>query len=222
MSDEVKFVPEMDFDASDYTMPRWKVTKTGSFINTMTQEEKLKIFAIPLLVKKSRWYWPEPFSPDNTPLCYSVNSVFPIKPAYAESCAECAMADWSDGAKPRCAISYDYLLYDVATEMMSVLSLSRSRLTTARALNSFFKLNGVKFVVSFFTEIETSKKGVEYFQIKFSIQEKNSHELMLSAAQMMLENRNTPICGLITQGSREEIEEVQGEIKSEEPPEVPF
>jgi hypothetical protein len=225
-NDNVKTTPEMEFDAGDFTMPRWKIGKDGSFQNTMTGEQKQILLTIPLVAKKSRWYWPEDYDPKNKPLCYSVNSVFPVEPVYAEVCAQCPMQIWEEDEekpgkvrKPKCAKAYDYLLYDLESEQSAVLSLSRARMTTARAFNSFFKLNGVKFTVRFYTKIEQSASGIEFYQVKFEIYQKNEKPLMLEAAHMMLDNRDTPICGLIQQGVREEEASDATEPTSEE---VPF
>lgn len=206
-------LPKLDFSPEDFSMPRWKITKAGLFCNTMTGEEKPNILGVVVKAARSRFLWPDEFEASNLPLCYSVNSYAPEVDtyAYAAKCADCPMSLWTGKEKPKCALSYDYLLYDTETEIPAVLSLSRSRIVTARALNSFFQTSGVKFILQFYTEIERSTKGLEYFQVKFNVLTKNP--ALAEYVNLMIENRGTPLCGLITAGEAQ---------AGEEKPEVEF
>lgn len=201
-------LPELDFDLTDFSLPRWKIGRDGLFQNTMTGERKPEIAAIVVKVARSRFYWPTIFSPDNLPICYSTNSVYPSPDSaqICEHCADCPEQEWKTlkgkKVKPNCSITYDYLIYDVETEIPSVLSLSRSRVSTARALNSLFQTTGVKFVTRFFCRLEKSGSGTEFYNVHFSISEKNPQ--YADYLKLMIENRATPLCGLITAGDSDD------------------
>lgn len=201
-------LPQLDFDLQDFSLPRWKIGRDGIFTNTMTGERKSEILAAVVKVARSRFYWPPQYSPDNLPVCYSTNSIYPSPDSaqICEHCADCPEQEWKKlngkTIKPNCSISYDYLIYDLETEIPSVLSLSRSRVSTARALNSMFQTTGVKFAIRFFTALEKSSNGIEFFNVSFRIEGKNKS--YGEYVRLMLENRNTPLCGLITAGEIEE------------------
>lgn len=184
---------DLNFGNDDLTLPRWKINKVGMFVNTMTNEEKPELTAVPLRADVSRFMWPPKFAAGNLPLCYSTDGITPsIDAGYSDKCSTCPMQQWQNGDKPKCAKSYNYLLLDTETGIPSVLNLSRARTVTARALNSFFKLNGVRFTIRFYTVLEQADAG-EYWQVKFVIVEQNRN--WQQYAMLMLENRGLLLTG---------------------------
>jgi hypothetical protein len=192
---------DVSFSPDDYILPRWKIDKrTGFFVNTVTGEEKQTLLAIIIKVDKSKFMWPKKYGESNLPDCYSVNGITPFddNTRYGQfrngvkSCVGCPLAEWVNGEKPRCAISYNYLLADLDTDQLAVLNLSRSRSKTARGLNSWWKFNGVKYSVSFFTEIEKTPGG-DFWQVRYQICEK-INEWQPYAIQM-LESKTIELTG---------------------------
>ena len=239
MSTEVQIyspLPEVSFEPEDLTLPRWKVDNSGKFVNTVTGEEKEQLTIIILKADRSRFYWPETFSPENLPLCYSVNGVFPEDQSTSfgkevngrKVCNGCSMANWSNGSKPKCAISYNYLLMDLETERMAVLNLSRARTATARALNSQFMSRGIKDTILLYTEREKASNGVSFWQVRFQVVETLEPESWQEFAMMMHRSKPLELTGSIEQVKEEVVIEaspapnIQVNPETGEVTEIPF
>lgn len=206
---------DLQFSAEDLSMPRWKIDKSGNFANTMTGEIKSLLNVVPVRADVSRFYWPPEFKPDNLPICYSSNAITPdVNNPVSAHCVDCPAALWTD-EKPRCAKSYNYLLLDIETDILSILNLSRARTPTARALNSFFRLNGVKFTLQFSTSFERTQRG-EFWQVCFTILHKNPD--WYEYARMISSNRGL----LLTGGVSTERETIAEEIVNVETGEFEF
>lgn len=206
---------DVDFDSEDVSLPRWKVDKdNGFFVNTMTGEQKEHLVAVVIRADKSRFCWPSEFDTTNKPVCYSVNGIFPVdqsgkfgaKVGNGYVCKGCPLAEWTQGQKPPCAISYNYLLLDTETEILSVLNLSRSRTKTARSLNSFWRLNGVMFSLLFYSEKTKTTKG-SFYDVKFQISEKLTADVWPNFARKMLQTKTMLLTSSITDVDREELDE---------------
>ena len=198
---------DLNFTSEDLSLPRWKIGKQdGLLINTMTGEQKSQLIAIPIRADYSRFMWPDKFNSTNLPVCYSSNGFVPdVDNPPAERCTICPMAEWIDGKRPKCGKSYNYLLLDAETDILSVLNLSGARVPTARALNSFFRLNGVKFKLTFNTELERSAKG-EFWQVHFKIADRNKE--WWQYARLVQDNRGL----LLTGGVNVELDNVTDSV----------
>lgn len=207
----------VNFDSDDYSLPRWKVDKdTGSFVNTMTGEEKSELTAIVLKADKSRFYWPSDFKVDNLPICHSLDGLRPVDQTDTNPwggkrnkagiwCIGCAASAWNNGERPKCAVSYNYLLLDVETDVMAVLNLSRARTKTAKALNSLWRLNGVRFSVRLFTEVEQSPRG-SFYQVRFALADKQKN--WGEYALQMHQTKDMRLTGSIEQSHEFDTEEL--------------
>jgi hypothetical protein len=217
---------DVSFDSEDYALPRWKIDKaTGEFVSTVTGESKPHIMAVIIKADKSRFMWPQKFNKDNLPDCYSTNGVFPVDSGTkygtfndrgVKVCNNCPMAEWVNGDKPRCAVSFNYLLLDLDTDQLSVLNLSRSRAKTAKALNSLWRLNGVQFALTFYTEIEKNPSG-DFWQVKFQMAQRV--ERWQPYAIKMIESRNIELTGSI-ETVKDELTELEEITKPEVDPQT--
>jgi len=179
----------LGFDSDDFLLPRVKINKdNGLFVCDAMGIERESLHVVILKIAKSRFMWPKKFDRNAVPECYSRDSQTPVDPPPGAgmklrkdgqeiiTCTGCQFAKWQGGEKPRCAVSYDYLLYDLETDSVMVLNLSRARTITAKALNSFFKMHRVRFSVVLMTELESRDAG-DFFQVKFQVKDRLGERL---------------------------------------------
>jgi len=217
--EKLSFLPSSEmaaaFDTEDYSLPRWKIDKqSGDFTNTVSGEVKSIIRAIIIKADKSRFFWPEKFNKDNQPVCYSVDGVRPEdqskKQRYGVKtpnggiiCAGCPAAQWVGDEKPKCSISYNYLLLDLDTGLLSVLNLSRARAKTARAINSIWRLQGVRTPIVLTTVFERGDAG-DYYGIEFTAEPSLTD--WMEYARQMLSSKSLRLTGTL-QAAIEETHE---------------
>jgi hypothetical protein len=172
--------------SDDILLPRLRIVQPtsldseeglGKIRNSVTEDLYNRLVVIPLMVKRSRIYFP----PDDThsaPECRSLDGMVSID---GKSCKDCLKSNWGgeDGHQPPlCAEARDFpcLLEDGT---LCALSLKRSGIVEAKKLETVIKFKNIPF---FFIKVEVStkkaesKKGVYYTMVLKVVNETTEEE----------------------------------------------
>ena len=140
-----------EVDRSDLILPRVRVIQPTSKLEgnpgqlhyNLTGEAVDQIRAVLLKMTKSRVCWDkENLGAD--PLCASDDAKTPRSQyagIYAERCADCPMAQWSDDAPPACRLVYNFLAADLDNDgAIFVIGLGATSVKHAKKILSVFAL----------------------------------------------------------------------------------
>lgn len=141
----------------------------GTIHNSVTGSAVKEFEAVVLRVSRGQIMWPEKFKREDDPLCASDDGLMPRAEYgslydHGQGCHACPMQDWGDnGEPPRCARAYNYLVYNIDTDMPGAICMSRTSVKTAKQLNALIMAYNVKHAIRFFvSDIVVGTEGKWY------------------------------------------------------------
>lgn len=168
----------------------------GHIVNSVTNEvypEGMEI--VPLVfLPKTRVRWPDSFSADNDPLCASDDGKMPSVSSDMRKlldprrgpCATCPDAQFSeDGTPPACKVQRNFLAWLVESAEPAILTMQSTALSSARALTTLAKTQGVTKSIMLITQKQEDRRGMWYIPATARGRKLESHELLA-----VLEARN--------------------------------
>jgi hypothetical protein len=204
MSSDLLVVPQEmleGFNDADLILPRWRIDRwSGLFVNDVIGLEEAKLNVVIIRVSKSRILWPDTFSVDGVPLCFSANGLTPENTRIAQNCRICQFSAWGkNGEKPKCTEQFNFLVKDEWGNI-AILSLGRTRLKVAKSLYSLWRMTATTKIIDLSTEVEKGDKG-QYFQVTYRVVGVNNEAM--ADYQLMRENATVK---LTSSFEREETE----------------
>jgi hypothetical protein len=172
----------------------------GAFVNSVTNEvyhDGLEI--VPLVfLPRTRVKWPERFSADNDPECASDDGKTPslssdmrkLNAPMSGPCADCPSAKFSeDSTPPSCKVQRNFLVWLLDSSEPAILTMQSTALSSARALTTLAKTQGLTKSVMLITQKQSDNRGEWYIPATARGRKLEAHELLAVAeARNELEN----------------------------------
>lgn len=125
-------------------------TQPGVIVNIVTGECWNQLEIVPIMfLPKTRVMWPAEYSADNDPECLSDDGKHPttsrdVTNPQIGPCDTCPMSQFIDGAKPRCQVQRNFLVWLVESGEPAILTMQSTGLKEARKLTRLAKMQGLK------------------------------------------------------------------------------
>lgn len=140
----------------------------GNILNSLTGQMWERIEFVPVMfLSRTRVMWPEKFDAESEPLCVSDDGDVPSRGTepMPGPCATCPMAQFVDGARPRCAVQRNFIVWIVETGEPVILTMQSTAIASAKQLTALAKGSGIKRSITMATTKLRDSRGSWYVPV---------------------------------------------------------